>query len=156
ATAVTKPWAVVQGANDIGYVTTDDGHIYSASPTTGLVKDEINLAMKLRGLAFRRGRTALLVGTTNNGIWSLTGGADGRLSDPQRLPSPVNYPNTLAVDECDNVYAGSHDGTVTRIRPDGKTSVLASLSNWEVSWMVFGAGEGGWSDRSLYVVDTQR
>jgi hypothetical protein len=139
------------------YVSSQMGVIYLADTTTGGVRNMAMLDFKAGGLAVDQARRKLYVGAMGKSqVVSFTIGAQGELEGRAVVAEAVPQPTSLVVDSCGGVFIGGGDGgAIRRIGLAGATTVVARINDArDITTLEFGSGKNGWSETSLFALDT--
>jgi sugar lactone lactonase YvrE len=114
------------------------------------------------GIAIDAANHKLYVGDTGRSmIYAYDIGAAGDLSAQTTVVTQIAQPTALLVDACGGLYMGGADtGNVHRRAPGpGITAgaalrTVAQVDGPDVVTLAFGSGKHGWSDQSLFLLDT--
>jgi SMP-30/Gluconolactonase/LRE-like region len=148
--------AAAPGNASLVFVTSQAGFIYLVDTTSGAVKVATETEIRPAGLAVDPIRKKLYVGSTERrAIYAYNISADGQLTGRTAIAEEIAQPTALAVDPCGGLYIAGADGGVLRRRaPTGGITMVARFLGPDISALHFGSGKHGWSDKSLFALDT--
>jgi hypothetical protein len=138
------------------YVTSQSDAIYLLDTVTNQMKTIDQLDYRPAGIAIDPAKKKLYVGaTTRSVVYVYDIGPAGELSNRTIAVNQISQPTALLVDDCGGLYIGGTDGgNLRRLAPGGALSVIARFEGPDINTLAFGSGKHGWSDRSLFALDT--
>jgi sugar lactone lactonase YvrE len=138
------------------YVTSQSDAIYLLDTATNQNKAVEQLDYRPAGIAIDAARKKLYVGATGRSVvYAYDIGPMGGLSNRTVAINQISQPTALLVDACGGLYVGGTDGgNLRRLAPDGALTVVARFDGPDITAMAFGSGKHGWSDHSLFALDT--
>ena len=143
-------------APGVVYVTSQSDVIYLLDTVTNQMKTLAQLDYRPAGIAIDRANKKLYVGaTTRSVVYAYDIGPAGELSNRTIVVNQISQPTALLVDPCGGLYIGGTDGgNLRRLAPGGALTVIARFEGPDINTLAFGSGKHGWSDKSLFALDT--
>ena len=137
------------------YVTSQADLIYLLDTATGQSKS-IELDYRPAGIATDATNRKLYVGVVGRStVYAYNIGPAGELLNRTIAVNQIVQPTALVVDACGGLYIGGADGgNLRRMAPNGTLSIVSRFEGPDVTTLAFGSGKHGWSDQSLFALDT--